>query len=213
MSRAHALVAAAALLGCGKQPEPASAPAIAASAPSANEPSAAPQTAPSASSEPSAVASAAPSVAPSPLASASVVAIAPPTSNSGPIGPHFGTAAAYGGPPPPADGTIIKGPKSVTNVASVTGGAADAQSVVRKNAWRFKACHNKSLAQDPSSAGKVTVAVKVDAEGAVVDATASSTTAPAYLTSCVVAGAKSMKFPPTGKPQTLTFALTFATAD
>lgn len=221
ISRAHALVAAAALLGCGKQPEPVSAPAPSATEPSGQASSAAPIAASSASTEQSAVASAppvAPSVAPpaTATATASVVATAAPTPNSPPVsGLHFG-AAAYGGPPGPVSGydtPIVKGPKSVTNVASFDGGSDEAKTVVRKNVWRFKNCHNKALAQDPSTAGKMTVVVKVDAEGAVTDATVGSSSVTPYLTSCVLAGAKGMKFPKPAKAETLSFTLTFTTSD
>jgi TonB family protein len=127
-------------------------------------------------------------------------------------GLHVGVAA-YGGPPPPtstwSDGPPVKGPKSVTNVVSIVGGDAETEKAVKKQQFRFKNCHTKSLAQDPSSEGRIVVRVKVDAQGAVTGATIDSNTAPAHLAACVSATAKQMKFPASGADESVVVTLTF----
>jgi TonB family protein len=214
LSRAHAMIAAAALLGCGKQPEPVSAPPTSASAP-ATTASAIAEPAPSAvaSTSATAVASAAPStsVAPPPSASGDLAAIVPTSMATGVSGELHVGVAAYGGPPPPtwSDGPTVKGPKSVTNVVSVVGGDAETQKVVKRQQFRFKNCHAKSLAQDPTSEGRIVVTVKVDAQGAVTGATVVSSTAPAHLAACVSAAAKQMKFPVSGADESVVVTLTF----
>ncbi len=84
--------------------------------------------------------------------------------------------------------------EATTGVAAGASNVKDADSVIARNRWRFKACYAKALASDPKAGGTVKVAVKVGSEGEVVTASTSSSDAPAGLTQCIVSSFLAMKF-------------------
>lgn len=92
--------------------------------------------------------------------------------------------------------TEVKVPQgeASTGVAAGASNVKDADSVIARNRWRFKACYNKALATDASAGGTVKVTVHVGEGGEVTGANVASSDAPGGLTSCIVAAFASMKF-------------------
>jgi outer membrane biosynthesis protein TonB len=103
--------------------------------------------------------------------------------------------------------TAVKVPTGEANTGAAAGASnvKDADSVIARNRWRFKACYNKALASDPNAGGTVKVTVKVGEGGEVISASQASSDAPAGLTSCIVSSFQAMKFsPPDGGSATFT---------
>jgi len=103
--------------------------------------------------------------------------------------------------------TVVKAPtgEASTGAAAGASNVKDADSVIARNRWRFKACYTKALANDPSAGGTVKVTVKVGEGGEVVSASAASSDAPSGLTQCIVSSFNSMKFSaPEGGSSTFT---------
>lgn len=103
--------------------------------------------------------------------------------------------------------TQVKAPSGEASTGAAAGASnvKDADSVIARNRWRFKACYNKALATDPSAGGTVKVTVKVGEGGEVVNAGVASSDAPSALTQCIVSSFRSMKFsPPDGGSATFT---------
>jgi hypothetical protein len=71
---------------------------------------------------------------------------------------------------------------------------ANAEATLARNRFRFVGCFRKELTMDPNAKGDVTIWMKVDDDGHVSEAKASSTTASASLTACEVEASKLMKF-------------------
>lgn len=92
--------------------------------------------------------------------------------------------------------TVVKAPSGDANTGAAAGATnvKDADSVIARNRWRFKACYNKALASDPTAGGTVKVTVKVGEGGEVVSASPASSDAPSGLTQCIVSSFNSMKF-------------------
>jgi serine/threonine protein kinase len=92
--------------------------------------------------------------------------------------------------------TEVKVPTGETSTGAAGGASTvkDADVVIARNRWRFKACYTKALAIDPNDGGKVVVRAVVAPDGTVTSATASSTTASASLTQCIVSSFMAMKF-------------------
>ena len=85
----------------------------------------------------------------------------------------------------------------------------DADVMMARNRWRFRACYNKMLAADPTISGSVSFAVDIDAGGEVTSAKADKTTISSSLTSCVSGALRAMKWAGTGAKVTLTVPMTF----
>lgn len=103
--------------------------------------------------------------------------------------------------------TAVKAPSGEASTGAAAGASnvKDADSVIARNRWRFKACYNKALASDASAGGTVKVTVKVGEGGEVVNAGVASSDAPSGLTQCIVSSFRSMKFsPPDGGSATFT---------
>ncbi|MGZ5970006.1 MAG: DUF2330 domain-containing protein, partial [Polyangiales bacterium] len=114
-------------------------------------------------------------------------------------------------PAPPLDGSDLytlgydllpgqltsAGSSAIASKATVTGAVKDADIVLARNRWRFKACYNKMLNQDPSASGKTSIVAALEVDGSVKTVTAAGS-APAPLTACIQAGVRSMKFEGTG---------------
>lgn len=103
--------------------------------------------------------------------------------------------------------TAVKVPTGEANTGNAAGASnvKDADSVIARNRWRFKACYNKALASDPSAGGTVKVTVKVGEGGEVISASQASSDAPSGLTQCIVSSFNAMKFsPPDGGSATFT---------
>ncbi len=90
----------------------------------------------------------------------------------------------------------VKAPSGDANTGAAAGASnvKDADSVIARNRWRFKACYNKALASDPNAGGTVKVTVKVGEGGEVVSASPASSDAGGSLTQCIVSSFMSMKF-------------------
>lgn len=105
------------------------------------------------------------------------------------------------------ESTKVKAPTGDANTGAAAGASnvKDADGVIARNRWRFKACYNKALAADPTAGGTVKVTVKVGEGGEVVSASKASSDAPGDLTQCIVSSFNSMKFsPPDGGSATFT---------
>ena len=92
--------------------------------------------------------------------------------------------------------TVVKVPsgEASTGVAAGASNVKDADSVIARNRWRFKACYNKALASDPSAGGTVKVTVRVGQGGEVSSASVASSDAPGGLTQCIVSAFSGMHF-------------------
>jgi len=95
----------------------------------------------------------------------------------------------------PAGSASIGPPKGAPGTTPTAKWITEAKAALTKNQWRFRACHSKALAVDPTSVGKLVVTVKINGEGEVMSSNAKSTTAPTALTSCIVRSFDSMRFP------------------
>ncbi len=173
----------------------------------------------------------APTPSPTPSASNSDLAIGIGTVPPSPTG--IGIGAAYGGPPPAAYGgppptsftgiappapaaygiapptVTMKGPTAEASVgaATVSGMVTNADSVIARNRWRFKACYGKALMSDPTAEGKVTLRLTVDDSGAVTKTQVVSTTLSSALASCVAAAPNGFLFETKGGSSTVTFTV------
>lgn len=109
------------------------------------------------------------------------------------------------------DAHVVSGGVSVSAAA---GGAAvaDVDLVLARNRWRFKACYNKALATDATTAGIATFKVTVDSSGNVeTAATSEKSTIPTTLLACIAGTFRSMKFSePTGGAATFSVTIDFA---
>lgn len=92
--------------------------------------------------------------------------------------------------------TTVKAPSGEASTGAAAGASnvKDADSVIARNRWRFKACYTKALASDATAGGTVKVTVKVGEGGEVVSASAASSDAPSGLTQCIVSSFNAMKF-------------------
>ena len=112
-----------------------------------------------------------------------------------------GIGNAKGGAPGGGGGsgdqsTAVKVPsgEAATGVAAGASNVKDADSVIARNRWRFKACYNKALASDPTAGGTVKVSVRVGQGGEVSSASVASSDAPSGLTQCIVSAFSGMHF-------------------
>ena len=123
-----------------------------------------------------------------------------------------GDAAANAEPSASANG--VKVPTGEVSTEAVGGEVAkvkNADAVVARNRWRFKACYTKALATDPAAGGAVAVAVTVGEAGFVTSAKQVSSTLSASLTACIVAAMASMRFDePTGGSAKLIVKMTLS---
>lgn len=124
-----------------------------------------------------------------------------------------GMAGAYGGPPAPGLSGVgpVAGPVPEISVAAAKTTVPEADAILARNRWRFRACTAKALVMDPGVKGKIHLVVSVDAAGEVKDAkaTAVGDPVPASLLACYAAATKSMKFPPVPSPATIEVDVTF----
>jgi hypothetical protein len=81
-----------------------------------------------------------------------------------------------------------------TGAAAGASNVKDADSVIARNRWRFKACYTKALASDPNAGGTVKVTVRVGEGGEVTSASLASSDAGGALSQCIVSSFASMKF-------------------
>jgi hypothetical protein len=97
-----------------------------------------------------------------------------------------------------------------TNAVGATN-VKDADSVIARNRWRFKACYERVVAQDPAARGSVTATFDVGEGGEVVkSSTKSASAAFSVVATCVADSGKEMKFsPPDGGHAKLTFTVSF----
>ena len=106
----------------------------------------------------------------------------------------------------------VKVPSGEIAVGAAVGGAKIPKlaEVIARQRWRFKACHAKALASDPSVKGATTASVTVKADGDVSEANATGDLGKT-LTACVISSFKAMKFeaPSIGAPVTFTVKLVF----
>lgn len=201
VARAAVLPTLATLLALGcRQPapavgaEPAPTPKTAASAAGT---ASAPSVGGVASLAPSASASAVVSSAPPCASSAkpATVASGEPSELPGLVGlppnPNVNVAGGQGVVNPSVYGTSTAAPPPTSPptrkmTVSVADGSAvpDADRVIAKSSWRFRACALKAAQLDPASGGTVRAVVKVDADGNVAGVTATGGS-PATLTTCI----------------------------
>jgi hypothetical protein len=89
----------------------------------------------------------------------------------------------------------------------------DADSVIARNRWRFKACYDK--AEDPQAQGAVNVAFELGEGGEVVKSSAKAANAAlSDVATCIADHGTKMKFaPPDGGQAKLTFTATFKRRD
>ncbi len=83
---------------------------------------------------------------------------------------------------------------AATGAAAGASNVKDADSVIARNRWRFKACYSKALASDPNAGGTVKVTVRVGEGGEVTGANLASSDAGAGLAQCIVSAFLGMKF-------------------
>jgi len=112
------------------------------------------------------------------------------------VGDTKGSGTGGGGGGAGDKSSEIKVPtgEASTGAAAGASNVKDADSVIARNRWRFKACYNKALASDPNAGGTVKVTVRVGEGGEVISASQASSDAPAGLASCIVSSFQSMKF-------------------
>lgn len=188
-SRAHFMLAAAALAGCSKTGD----------APASADPQASASTVAASPVAPSASASSV-----MPLTSADLLAIGsvPSMGYSG-----LGMGAAYGAPP-------AKAPSPGTSRAEISDVFAcaipGADKVITLQRARFRTCYELALRGDPAIAGKLRLAMTVSAKGEVSNARVSSSTVPQMLASCATAVAKTLTFPESVAKCELAFTVTFS---
>ncbi|MBK7399432.1 MAG: AgmX/PglI C-terminal domain-containing protein [Myxococcales bacterium] len=92
--------------------------------------------------------------------------------------------------------TEVKVPvgEAATGAAAGASNVKDADSVIARNKWRFKACYQKALASDPNAGGTVKITVKVGEGGEVTSASIASNDASSALGACIQSSFMSMKF-------------------
>jgi hypothetical protein len=110
------------------------------------------------------------------------------------VGDTKGSGTGTGGTGEAKDQPKVPTGEASTGSAAGASNVKDADSVIARNRWRFKACYNKALASDPSAGGTVRVTVRVGEGGEVISASQASSDAPAGLASCIVSSFQSMKF-------------------
>lgn len=94
---------------------------------------------------------------------------------------------------------------------SASSPVANADAVVARNRFRFRACYQKGLVNDPSIAGRVLVTINVGPSGEVTAANAApSGNIPPSVAACIAAACRNMVFsPPDGGNATLRVPITF----
>ncbi|MBS2019890.1 MAG: AgmX/PglI C-terminal domain-containing protein [Deltaproteobacteria bacterium] len=92
--------------------------------------------------------------------------------------------------------TEVKVPvgEAATGAAAGASNVKDADSVIARNKWRFKACYQKALATDPNAGGTVKITVKVGEGGEVTSASIASNDTSSTLAACIQSSFMSMKF-------------------
>lgn len=124
-------------------------------------------------------------------------------------GPSQPVTVTYAGAPS-ATVASTTAPHPATAAPSTSSSAKssiDADAVIAKNRWRFKACYTTALKIDKNAGGTVRVKVHVGSTGEVTSAEAETSTLDPVLTRCLVDAFPPMQFPepvPAGETATFT---------
>jgi hypothetical protein len=77
--------------------------------------------------------------------------------------------------PTPDGGTKVPGPQAVVQMAAAVGGPAGSNAVLARARAGFRRCYQRALAEDPETAGAVTLTLAVGPDGNVTQATSATT--------------------------------------
>jgi len=106
-----------------------------------------------------------------------------------------------------ASATVPQTATAAPSTSSSAKTSIDADAVIAKNRWRFKACYTAALKIDKNAGGTVRVKVHIGSAGEVTSAEAETTTLDPVLTKCIVDAFPPMQFPepvPAGNTATFT---------
>jgi hypothetical protein len=110
-------------------------------------------------------------------------------------------------------GREVVGPKGTESVGalSTSGPIANAEAAIAKLRPGFRSCYNKGLANDPSMAGKIVLAIKIASNGDVSDVSkAGGSGLSSEVESCIINRAKHASFDaPGGSGSTVQVPVTF----
>jgi hypothetical protein len=119
----------------------------------------------------------------------------------------IGLAACHRyGPPQPVSVTYAS-TSAAPGASSSEPTYVDADAVIVKNRWRFKACYTAALKVDRNAAGTIQVVVHVGSSGEVTSAKVEATTAGPDLSQCIADAFLQMVFPAPQRDDTAMFTV------